>query len=53
MESVLQELVSLTSIFLFGRMRMSRGLEAVYKLLAIEDGKATYAYSGDNLDCQQ
>lgn len=27
---------------------MSRGLEAVYKLLNIENGKAIYAYSGDN-----
>ena len=27
---------------------MSRGLEAVYKLLNIEDGKAIYAYSGEN-----
>ena len=27
---------------------MSSGLEAVYKLLTIEDGKAIYAYSGDN-----
>lgn len=27
---------------------MSRGLEAVYKLLTIEDGKDIYAYSGDD-----
>ncbi|MGL5153156.1 MAG: hypothetical protein ACRC7N_21555 [Clostridium sp.] len=27
---------------------MSRGLEAVYKLLAIENDKAIYGYSGDN-----
>jgi hypothetical protein len=29
---------------------MSRGLEAVYRLLNIENGKATYAYSGDNFN---
>ncbi len=29
---------------------MSRGLEAVYKLLSIEDGKAIYAYSGENFN---
>lgn len=28
--------------------KVSRGLEAVYKLLNIENGKAIYAYSGDN-----
>lgn len=27
---------------------MSRGLEAVYRLLGIENDKAIYAYSGDN-----
>lgn len=27
---------------------MSRGLEAVYKLLTIEEDKAIYAYSGEN-----
>lgn len=27
---------------------MSRGWEAVYRLLAIEDDKAIYAYSGEN-----
>ncbi len=27
---------------------MSRGLEAVYKLLSIDNNKAVYAYSGDN-----
>lgn len=27
---------------------MSRGLEAVYRLLGVEDNKAIYAYSGDN-----
>ena len=31
---------------------MSRGLEAVYKLLTIEKGKAIYAYSGDNFSFQ-
>lgn len=29
---------------------MSRGLEAVYKLLNIENCKAIYAYSGDNFN---
>ncbi|MFL0269326.1 hypothetical protein [Candidatus Clostridium radicumherbarum] len=27
---------------------MSRGLQAVYKLICMENGKAIYAYSGDN-----
>ncbi|WP_158291357.1 hypothetical protein [Desulfosporosinus sp. Sb-LF] len=27
---------------------MSRGLEAVYKLLNLENGKAIFAYSGDD-----
>ena len=29
---------------------MSRGLEAVYKLLIIDDSKAIYAYSGENFN---
>ncbi|MDF2903571.1 MAG: hypothetical protein K0S25_1209 [Bacillus sp. (in: firmicutes)] len=33
---------------MFERRSMSRGLEAVYKLLTIENGNAIYAYSGDN-----
>lgn len=36
---------------IIGRLNvMSRGLEAVYKLLNIENGKAIYAYSGDNFN---
>ncbi|WP_321992946.1 hypothetical protein [Clostridium butyricum] len=31
---------------------MSRGLEAVFRLLVIEDDKAIYAYSGENFSFQ-